>query len=721
MADNVVVAATVQIDTGQANANVQELNKSTDSLQAKLDALTAKNKLAGKAAEDTGTSFSKLKDSIASVPGPLQAASGAVDKVSSSFKALLLNPVVAAIAAIVAGLAFLYKSFTNTFEGGEKMQQVFAGIKAAADVVLDRIFALGGAIIKFFSGDFKGAFEDARKAVTGIGDAITSTYNQVSSLTAKIQDLHKQQLANDLDAAKRGADLAKLREQANDETIPVAKRKAALLELQKVEQDAATKDIALARETAATKNALLSIGTDAALKNRDEITKNNIDAINKETEAATEGRRIGRQIAQATRQEAADRKAAATAAAEAAKKNREQLDAYNTQLSKLRQANALAGITDQYTKEKQLLENKITDEAALIKKEYADKKITRDQFNKLQDAQQQSAQIQRAGLTKKHEADVADSEEKFQKELAGIKDKTILDGITDSRKKEAVQLQITHAQQLAQAIKDYSADSSKFQQIKNAIDADLKAKQDALDAKNKKEDAKKKFEETLKANKSVESDPKASFKAKKAALDADVKANQDAYDAKTITEDQYQDNKRKNSAEAQALDKADLASKLDVASKIGDALGGLADLVGKQTAAGKALSIAQSTIGMITGAIQAFTSLSSIPIVGVELGIVAAAGVIASGIANIKKIVAVQVPGQGSGGTVPSVPALPAAPVAMQSGTQLNKTSIDAVGSAVGKTFTQNSDPARAYVLSGDISNDRDRDARLNRAARLGG
>lgn len=106
------------------------------------------------------------------------------------------------------------------------------------------------------------------------------------------------------------------------------------------------------------------------------------------------------------------------------------------------------------------------------------------------------------------------------------------------------------------------------------------------------------------------------------------------------------------------LDKAEMESKLNQLDTVGNALGNFAQLAGESTASGKALAIAQGTISAITGAIQSFTSMSSIPIVGPALGAVAAAGALAAGYANVKKILAVKVPTKsGSGGTI-SAPAL---------------------------------------------------------------
>lgn len=98
-------------------------------------------------------------------------------------------------------------------------------------------------------------------------------------------------------------------------------------------------------------------------------------------------------------------------------------------------------------------------------------------------------------------------------------------------------------------------------------------------------------------------------------------------------------------------------------------LGGINDLVqafaGKSEAAQKkafkvnqAFQIAQATIDTIKGGISAFTGMvSQIPgPVGIVLGAVAAAGVVASGIASIKKIASTKFQGTGGGGGAPSIP-----------------------------------------------------------------
>jgi hypothetical protein len=86
------------------------------------------------------------------------------------------------------------------------------------------------------------------------------------------------------------------------------------------------------------------------------------------------------------------------------------------------------------------------------------------------------------------------------------------------------------------------------------------------------------------------------------------------------------------------LDKKKQQAKLDLAA---DFFGNLSTIFGKQTALGKAAAIAETTINTYAAATAAYKSLAAIPIVGVPLGIAAAAAAIAAGLANVRQIVKV--------------------------------------------------------------------------------
>lgn len=161
----------------------------------------------------------------------------------------------------------------------------------------------------------------------------------------------------------------------------------------------------------------------------------------------------------------------------------------------------------------------------------------------------------------------------------------------------------------------------------------------------------------------------------------------------------------KNNAQARVeLSESEAEARIKTLEAVGSALGALGDLIGQETAAGKVLSIAQAVINTYTGATKALAQ-------GGILGIASAVAVIASGLASIKKIVAVKVPGQGSTGNIPggslSAPLQPQAPAATN--TFLNQGQLNQIGNAT----------VRAFVVESDVSSSQERIRRLNRAARI--
>lgn len=77
---------------------------------------------------------------------------------------------------------------------------------------------------------------------------------------------------------------------------------------------------------------------------------------------------------------------------------------------------------------------------------------------------------------------------------------------------------------------------------------------------------------------------------------------------------------------------------------VASTFGGVANLLGQESAAGKAAAIAETTISTYLGAQKAYTSLVGIPVIGPALAAVAAATAVAGGLLNIRKIVSTPKP-----------------------------------------------------------------------------
>jgi hypothetical protein len=133
-----------------------------------------------------------------------------------------------------------------------------------------------------------------------------------------------------------------------------------------------------------------------------------------------------------------------------------------------------------------------------------------------------------------------------------------------------------------------------------------------------------------------------------------------------------------------------------------NALNAFADLAGKNTAAGKALAIASTTISTYLSAQQAYAS-AFLPIPNPSspiLGAIAAAAAVAGGLANIRSILAVQIPnsGGGGGGSMPSMPSS-APPILRPTSSNVN------IGNTNPIKISNETEGGKVYVLESDITN----------------
>ena len=159
-----------------------------------------------------------IGDSFDALGSPLASAKAGVANLGKGFKALLANPIVLVVAAIVAGITALYKAFTRTEDGANKMAVAFAyleglmiplikGAEALANMLYDAftnpkqaledfskllkdtlltqleglvelVPKLGKAISLLFSGEFA---EAAKVATNAVGKVILGTENLVGS------------------------------------------------------------------------------------------------------------------------------------------------------------------------------------------------------------------------------------------------------------------------------------------------------------------------------------------------------------------------------------------------------------------------------------------------------------------------------------------------------------------------------------------------------------
>lgn len=153
------------------------------------------------------------------------------------------------------------------------------------------------------------------------------------------------------------------------------------------------------------------------------------------------------------------------------------------------------------------------------------------------------------------------------------------------------------------------------------------------------------------------------------------------------------DKERQYAEEQKVRDEAVANNRINVGVT---SLQALAELGGKGAEFAKGVAVAQAIQDTYKGANAAYSSMATIPVVGPALGVAAAGVAIASGLLNVKKILATKSVEKGTpsaaggGGSVPTAPSFN-----LVQGTGANQIAESLAGEQV---------PLKAYVVSSDVS-----------------
>lgn len=179
-----------------------------------------------------------------------------------------------------------------------------------------------------------------------------------------------------------------------------------------------------------------------------------------------------------------------------------------------------------------------------------------------------------------------------------------------------------------------------------------------------------------------------------------------------------------NTAARILLAEKEKQAKIQAAEATANTLGALSELLGKETAAGKAAAVASATISTFLSAQKAYESTVGIPFVGPILAPINAALAIAGGIKSVKSILAVKTPmGGGGGGSVPSAPAYLSGSANTSATSTPAAPTFNVVGTSGQNQIAQslgNQAPVKAYVVSGDVTSAQSLDRNIVKTATLG-
>ena len=289
-------------------------SKKFNTIKGRLEKLKAAQEKANIASMSFG-------DAMSSIPGPVGQVSQGVKGLGTALKVLAANPIIAVITVLVGLVVGLFKAFTSTKEGAEKLERVMAGVSSVMDNLRD-------VVVNLFSSwsNFKKAFTlDFWKNTT---KEIAREAKEAQNLTGVLQDVADAERTIREERALQNRDLAKAKRFVDDTTNSYEDRLAKLDEVIAKEEAQLNKELANERKRLKALERLAA-QSDSSAEDLNKLTEQRIKLAQLEEQSdmkATEAAAKRRAIEQ---QRAAERKANY----EKAKQQREQAAAFEQKIN----------------------------------------------------------------------------------------------------------------------------------------------------------------------------------------------------------------------------------------------------------------------------------------------------------------------------------------------------------------------------------------------------
>jgi hypothetical protein len=616
-------------DLAEAQKQTQQALGKVDVKSEEYKKLSGELKTIDKAMGAAKTSTMSLGEKLGSVGGPIGGVIQGFQGMGKAATAFIANPIGAVIAALGVIFAAVTKAIKNSEEAMDavtKITAIFGGIVRPVFEFLETVAVAALDAVASGLEAVASLFGDAGKAAGDYADALDNAEDSEKDLAVTRAQTNKQ--------------LAESREILSDTNATYEQRVAALKKVQAVEGAQSAQEVANRKELLRLANENIKINgrsEEAVQKLRDaQIALANVeqDAAAKQRQFNKQQKALDSEKEAAAKEAAAKAKAAADkAAADAKTRNDAALASLKEGLKKAKDekdAAYLLSIKDDAERAREALriqqENQDADIQAKIKAYTDKKKLTSTEEKALQALRDSAAaqDLRQAAETikLKEDQDKAAADKKKADEAKAFADKNA--ALDEQYKQETLKLlqQGLTAEQLRA-----SQDQLELAAIQRKIDAAKAAGQSSIDL------------EIQLATK------------KKEILDADVKATEDAAKKKAeIQMQQFNGIMTAASSVVNAVAAVQEAQQARELKSAGDNLQKQEEIKKKYFEKGKKTQIANAIIGTIQGAVQAFTSLASIPVVGPALGAVAAAAALVAGYANVAKIKATEYEGAGDAG-----------------------------------------------------------------------
>ena len=249
-------------------------------------------KKVGDGSKAAATQTTLLSGAMAGVKKAMIAMKATSKLLFGSIKAGLISTGVGAFVVIIGSLVTY---LMNTKAGAEKLEQVLAGVGAVISVLTDRISKIGGAIVKVFSGDFAGAANDVKGALSGIADEIVAEANAAARLKAELQGIADDTRGFNIEKAKTNQEIAKALLLAEDETKSNEVRLQGLKDALALEEQTTAKQLELQRRRVAAVEEEVGLGESLA-EDYDRLNEEKIKLIDLETASIKQKKKVVTQV-----------------------------------------------------------------------------------------------------------------------------------------------------------------------------------------------------------------------------------------------------------------------------------------------------------------------------------------------------------------------------------------------------------------------------------------
>lgn len=379
---------------------------------------------------------------------------------------------------------------------------------------------------------------------------------------------------------------------------------------------------------------------------------------------------------------------------------------------------------DRQKRRKELLNNLTLETAAFNKKEAdeakaaADKqaaegkaasekaKTEREKINAEKLAEEKKLAEEQKALQEEKEA----QDKEFAKRLNEILVESRLAGIKDENEKARAELLAIQEQELADLAEDTKLRADQKLALQKQLEVRNKEELAALEQSFAEADA---IAELEALDKQMQDD-EISLQMQRDILNQKDALLKEQFANGLIEEAKYNAALKENSDARKEIDKQEYEFKIAQAQAASNLLGSLANLAGKQTAAGKALGVSAALVNTYVGVTEALATKSVLPSpFDIVAKIANVATVLASGLKAVRAITAVKVPGGGGGGGGISAPSI-------GGGAPSTASAVPTIGSspvtALGQVMA-NQPPLKAYVVESEVTGTQKRVADIERRA----